>query len=72
MELCTTLDMIVDQSTKALQASQFRIFHNIIIGIHGYDIPSYNLSGRAFLEEQNIKLENYKEEAQKADKLSGG
>ena len=57
MELCTTLDMIGHYFTKVLLGSQFRFFHNIIIGIHEDDTPSYNASGRAFLKERKIKVE---------------
>ena len=60
MELCPTLDMIKDYFAKALQGSQFHCFRNIIFGIHEDYIPSYNESGRAFLEEQKIKLERDK------------
>ena len=52
MECCPTLDMIEDYFTKALQGFQFRWFHNIILGIHEDDIPAYNSSGIAFLEER--------------------
>ena len=61
--------MIWDNFTKALQGYQFRQFRNIIIGIHEDDIPAYNASGRALLEERKIKLNKYKEEAQEASKL---
>ena len=60
MEFCTNLDMIGDYFTKALQGSQFCRFCNIIIGIHEYDISSYNASIKAFLEEQKLKLDNKK------------
>ena len=56
VELCTTLDMIGDYFTKALKGCQFRSYRNIIIGIYEDDIPSYNASGRAFLEELKIKI----------------
>ena len=56
MEFCTTLDMIGDYFTKALQGSQFHLFRNIILGIHEEYIPYYNGSVRAFIEEQNIEL----------------
>ena len=55
VEFCTTLDMIGYYFTKSLQGSQFRHFCNIILGIHEDDIPAYNTSGRAFLEELKIK-----------------
>ena len=61
--------MIGDNFTEALQVSQFRIFHNIILGIHEDDIPPYKASGRASLEEQNLKLNKDKEEAHNSDKL---
>ena len=50
VEFCPTFDMIGDYFTKALQGSQFSRFRNIVLGIHGVDIPAYNESGRAFLE----------------------
>ena len=56
MELCSTLDMIGDYFTKALQVSQSCCYCIIILGIDEYDVPSYNASGRAFIEERNIKL----------------
>ena len=49
-----------DYLTKALHVYQLRRFHNIIICIHEYYIPSYNVSGRALLEEQKINLDRYK------------
>ena len=58
-----TLDMIRDYFTKALQGYQFCRFCDIILGIHEDDISSCNISGRAFLEDQNIKLGKDKEEA---------
>ena len=60
MEFCPTLDMIRDYFTKALQGYQCRRFLNIIIGMHEDNIPSYNVTGREFLEEQTIKLERDK------------
>ena len=57
--------------TKSLQGYQFRRFCNTNLGIHEDDIPSYNMSGRALLEERKIKLERDKEESCKADKLAG-
>ena len=60
MEFCPTLDMIGDYFTKALKGYQFRRFHNIILDIHEDDIPSYNSSGRALLEEKKIKLDKGK------------
>ena len=56
MEFFTTLDMIGDYFTKALQGSQFRQFRNIILGIHEDDIPVYKASGRVVLEERKLKL----------------
>ena len=56
MEFCPTLEIIGDYFTKALQVYQCCCFRNIIIGIHEDDIPSYNSSGRAFFEEQKVKL----------------
>ena len=70
VEFCPTFDMIGDYFTKALQGSQFRRFCNIVLGIHEDDIPAYNESGRALLEERKLKLNKEKEEAQDADKLS--
>ena len=71
VEFCPTLDMIGDYFSKALQGYQFRCFRNIILGIHEDDIPSYDASGRAFLEERKIKLRKYKEKSQKYAKLAG-
>ena len=62
MEFCPTFDMIGDYFTKALQGSQFRWFRNIIFGIYEDDIPDYNASGRALLEEQKLKMKKEKEE----------
>ena len=56
MEICPTFDMIGDYFTKELQGSQFRRFRNTILGIPEDDIPAYNASGRAFLEEQKVNL----------------
>ena len=56
VEFCPTLDMIGDYFTKSLQGYQFCLFHNIILVIHEYDIPSYNTSGRALIEEQKINF----------------
>ena len=50
VELCPTLDMIGDYFTNALQGYQFCRFHNIILGIHEYVIPSYKASGIYLLE----------------------
>ena len=72
VEFCPNLDMIGDYFTKALQVYQFRWFRNIVIGIHEDDVPAYNASGRAFIEERKLKLKKEKEEAQEAAKLSGG
>ena len=71
VEFFPTLDMIGYYFTKALQGSQFRRFRNIILGIHKNDIPAYNASRRAFLEERKLKLNKGKEEAQEAAKLAG-
>ena len=71
MELFPTLDMIGDYFTKALQESRFRLFHNIILGIHEDDIPDYNVYRRALIEERKIKLKKEKEESHKSSKLSG-
>ena len=71
VEFCPTFDMIGDYFTKALQGSQFRQFCNIVLGIHEDDIPSYNASGRALLEELKLKLKKQKEESQETSKLSG-
>ena len=71
VEFCTTLAMIGDYFTKALQGSQFRRFCNIILCIHEDDIPTYNASGRALIEEQKMKLKKDKEESQEDSKLSG-
>ena len=66
VEFCLTLDRIGDYFTKALHGSQFHCFRNIILGIHEDNIPSYNASGRAFLEERQLKLKKKKEEPQMA------
>ena len=71
MEFCPNFDMIGDYFTKALHGSQFCRFRNIVLGIHEDDIPAYNASGRAFLEERKLNLRKNKEEAQEAAKLSG-
>ena len=63
MEFCPTFDMNGDYMTKALQGYQFRRFRNIVIGIHEDDIPAYNPSGRSLLEEQELKLNQEKEES---------
>ena len=60
VEFYPTLYMIGDYFTKSLQGYQFCLFHNIILVIHEYDIPSYNTSGRALLEEQKLKLKKDK------------
>ena len=60
MELCPTLDMIRYYLTKALQDTQFRCFQNIILGIHEYSIPSYNLSVIALIEQLKVNLEGHK------------
>ena len=71
VEFCPTLDMIGDYFTKALQGSQFRQFHSIILGIHEDDITAYNASGRSLLEERKLKLNKEKEQSHEAAKLSG-
>ena len=63
VECFTTLEMIGDYFTKALQGSQLRRFRNIILGIHEDDIPAYNAPGRALFEELKIKLNKNKEES---------
>ena len=70
VEFCPTLDMIGYYFTKALQGSQFRQFRHIVLGIHEYDIPVYNTSGRDLLEERKLKVKKEKEESQEAAKLS--
>ena len=54
VEFCPTLDMIGYYFNQALHGYQFRQFRNIILGIHEDEIPAYNTSGRAFLEEQKL------------------
>ena len=71
VEFCPTFDMIGDYFTKALQGSQFRQFRNLVLGIHDDDIPAYNSSGRASLEERKLKFKKEIEESQEAAKLSG-
>ena len=61
MNFCPTFDIIGDYFTKSLQGSQFCQFRNIVLGIHEYDIPDYNASGRALLEELKLKLKKEKE-----------
>ena len=63
-------DMIENYFTKVLQVIQLRWFYNIILGIHEDVIPAYNASGRAFIEEQKLKLKKEKELSQKAAKLA--
>ena len=53
MDLCTTLVIIWDCFTTALQGSQFRHFHNIIFDIHEDDIPSNDASGGALITQKN-------------------
>ena len=60
VEFCPTIDMIGDYFTKSLHGIQFRRFRNIILGIHEDDIPAYNASGRALLEEQKLKFKKDK------------
>ena len=69
MDFRPTLGIIGDYFTKALKGSSF--FCNIILGVHEHDIPSYNASGRALLEQLNLKLERDKQDSQKAAKLAG-
>ena len=45
VEVCPTLEMIRNDSTKAIQGSRFCRFCNIINGIQEYEIPSHNKSG---------------------------
>ena len=63
--------MIGQYFTKVLQGYQLRRFRNISIGIYEDDIPAYNASGRALLEEQKLKLKKQKDESQKASKIAG-
>ena len=60
VEFCPALDMIGDYFTKALQGYKFRRLRNIIIVIHEYDIPAYNIYGRALLEERKLILKKEK------------
>ena len=60
VEFFPNLDIIGDYFIKALQESQFFPFSNFVLGIHEYDIPSFNASKRALVEEQKIKPENKK------------
>ena len=71
VEFCTTLYMMGGYFIKALQGYQFLPLHNIILGIHKYNIPYYNVSGIALIDEQKIKLERSKEVDQKSVKLVG-
>ena len=71
VEFCPTFDKIGDYFTKVLQGSQLCRFCNIVVGIHEDDIPAYNASWRALLEERKRKLKKEKEESQEAAKLSG-
>ena len=71
MELYPTLDMIGDYFTKALEGQQYRHFHNIILGIHEDEIPTYNEPRRALLKEQKVKLEREKEEPHQATIITG-
>ena len=70
MEFCPTFDMIGDYFKNSLQGSRFRRFRNIVIGIHEDDIPAYNASGRALLEERKLLFNKEKKESQEATKLS--
>ena len=56
MDFYPALDIIGDYFMKALQGSQLHCFCNIIIGIHEYEITSYNTPGRALIKEQKLKL----------------
>ena len=56
VEFCPTFDMIGDYFTKALKGSKFCRFGNIVLGIHEDDIPAYNASGIALLEERKLKF----------------
>ena len=71
VEFCPTFDMIGDYFTNALQGSQFCRFRNIVLGIHEDEIPAYDVSGRALIEERKLKMKGQKEESQEAAKLSG-
>ena len=68
VEFYPTLYMIGDYFTKSLQGYQLCFFRNIILSIHEYDIQSYNTSEIYFLDEQKLKLNQMKEESQKAAK----
>ena len=71
VEFCPTLENIGDYFKKAIQGSKFHCFRNIILGIHKDFISAYNASGRAFIEEQKLRLKIEKEESHKAAKLAG-
>ena len=61
VEFCPTLDMVGDYFTKELYGPQFRQFRNIILGIHEDDIPAYNTSVIALIEERKLELKKEKE-----------
>ena len=71
VEFCPTFDMIGYHFTKALQGYQFRRFCNIVLGVHEDDIPAYNASGRALIEERKLRLKREKNKSQEASKISG-
>ena len=71
MKLFTTLDIIGDYFMKTPQRYKFHHFCNIIIFINYNDIPSYNASGREFIEERKKKLEGKKEESHNSANLTG-
>ena len=71
VEFFPNFDMIGDYFTKALQGYQFHRFRNIVLGIHEDDIPAYNASGRALIEERKLKLKREKNKSQEAAKISG-
>ena len=62
VKFCPTFDIIGDYFTKVLQVSQFCQFRIIVLGIHKDNIPAYNVSGRAFVEEHKLKFNKEKEE----------
>ena len=70
MEFCPTFDIIGDYFAEALNESQFRRFHKIIIGIHEDGIASSNASVGALLEEKKVKLDKEKEKVHEYYKLA--
>ena len=60
VEFCPTLEIFGDCFTKAFQGSKFCRFLKTIIGLHEDDIPAYNTSGIALLEELKLKLKKDK------------